>query len=237
MDSKPTTLVGDAAASQPENRLVRKPLGQQIANLIRNDILYGRLKPGTVLAQQQLCEVYGTSRMPVRDALAQLVYEGFLTSKDSRHATVIGFKRRDIEDVYRTEGLLHGLATRWAAERASDDDIRGLEQVHAAMIATEASNDLDRAAELNWQFHRKINQLAESAKLLAALRPLSVSIPRDFVIHIPEVLHAANREHAHIIDAMRRRHPAAAERLMAAHVRAAYSPLVEYLQSKGLELD
>ncbi|WP_147105642.1 GntR family transcriptional regulator, partial [Pseudonocardia sulfidoxydans] len=44
-------------------RLSRRPLGQQIADLIRNDVLYGRLRSGTKLGQQQLCERYGTSRI------------------------------------------------------------------------------------------------------------------------------------------------------------------------------
>jgi DNA-binding GntR family transcriptional regulator len=231
-----TRLVGDAAAS-PADRLVRKPLGKQIAQLIRTDILYGRLQPGAVLAQQQLCELYGTSRMPVRDAIAQLIYEGFLTSEDTRHATVVRFKRQDIVDVYRIEGLLHGLATRWATDRATDADLDDLSNLHAAMLEGEAANELKRAADLNWQFHRTINRLAASAKLVAALRPLSVSIPRDFFMHIPMHLHAANREHAQIIDAMRRREPGTAEALMSQHVSTAYEPLLDYLQSRGVDLD
>ena len=58
--------------SVTSERLDRTPLGQRIADALRHDILFGRLAPGTKLAQTQVCERFGTSRMPVRDALRQL---------------------------------------------------------------------------------------------------------------------------------------------------------------------
>ena len=47
-------------------------LGRQIAQSLRRDILLGVLSSGTKLSQQQLCERFGTSRMPVRDGLRLL---------------------------------------------------------------------------------------------------------------------------------------------------------------------
>ena len=69
------------------SRLIGADEGGTLERLraLRRDILLGVLKPGTKISQQQLTELYGTSRMPVRDALRLLVHEGLMTVDDSRH--------------------------------------------------------------------------------------------------------------------------------------------------------
>ena len=82
-------------SSQSEvTKLARARFGSQIAEALRNDILFGRVESGKRLSQVELCERFGTSRMPVRDALRQLTYEGFLIDDGKGHAVVAPVTRR-----------------------------------------------------------------------------------------------------------------------------------------------
>ncbi len=45
------------------------PLFLQISKRIEDDIIYGRIRPGTKLDEAELCEKYDVSRTPIREAL------------------------------------------------------------------------------------------------------------------------------------------------------------------------
>ncbi|WP_425552935.1 GntR family transcriptional regulator [Dactylosporangium fulvum] len=49
-------------------------------SLFRRDILLRLRRPGVKVSQQQLCDLFGASRMPVRDALRGLLHEGLMAS-------------------------------------------------------------------------------------------------------------------------------------------------------------
>ena len=50
----------------------------RIADTIRNAILNGELVPGQRITETEVAEQLGTSRAPVREAIRELVNEGFL---------------------------------------------------------------------------------------------------------------------------------------------------------------
>ena len=59
-----------------------------IVQLMKEEILSGVMKPGEELAQEALAERLGVSRMPIREALQNLVQEGFAVRLPNRHIPV-----------------------------------------------------------------------------------------------------------------------------------------------------
>jgi DNA-binding GntR family transcriptional regulator len=47
----------------------------QISARLRDDVLSGRLEPGTSLREEPLAKRFGTSRSPIREVLRQLTHE------------------------------------------------------------------------------------------------------------------------------------------------------------------
>lgn len=216
-------------------KVSRLSLGQQIADAVRRDIIFGRLEAGTKLTQEGLCEIYGTSRIPVRDALRQLQFEGFLSADGGRHASVVRITRRDIQDTFWLEAMLHGLATRRVAETATADQMGELRVLHQDMV--DHSSDPDYASDVNWHFHRRINQLAGSRRISAALKSVASALPRDFLTEIPGWADRANHEHAGILEAMKDRDADAAEKLMQEHIELAGDGFLHYLEANGVDLE
>lgn len=69
----------------PLNRHVPIPLYYQLKEIIKEQIEEGILAPGDVLpSERELSEKYDISRPTVRQALKELVYEGFLTREKGR---------------------------------------------------------------------------------------------------------------------------------------------------------
>jgi DNA-binding GntR family transcriptional regulator len=212
-------------------------LGKQIAEVLRRDILLGVLSAGTRLSQQQLCARFGTSRMPVRDGLRLLAHEGLVTTDATQHAVVVPISRADLLDAYLIEGTLTGLAAERASENAVDKDIAELTELHAAMLKSTVNGDNQRMAELNWQFHRRINRLARSRKLLSAIKITSVDLPRDFLAEMPEWGPQSNVEHAQILAAMGEKRHDDVGRLMKQHIVNSGVELVTSLVERGAQLD
>ncbi|GAA2592856.1 GntR family transcriptional regulator [Dactylosporangium fulvum] len=226
----------DVMVTQPTSKVQRSLLGSQIADQLRRDILLGMIKPGTRLSQQPLCERFGTSRMPIRDALQALTHEGLLTTDRGQHTIVAPLSRADLIDSYLIEGMLAGMAATRASENATPDDLENLASLHDGMVAAAAVGNQASMAELNWTFHRSINRLARSRKLLTALKILSVDLPRNFLIEMPERAGHSNAEHEAIIEAMRHHEHKKVGSLMTDHIVGSGHGLVEHLTLQGLEL-
>jgi len=213
------------------------PLGSQIADVLRRDVLLGRLVPGTKISQQELCERFGTSRMPVRDALRGLVQEGLMVVDSARHIIVAPLSKEDMIDAFAIEGALTGMATERASRKASEEDLDELDELDGLMVAAAAAGRQDQMVELNWQFHRKINRLSGSRKLLVAIRKVSLDLPRDFLAQLPEWNSKSNAQHRAILGAMRAGAHEAAGDLMRNHVVESGQGLVEHLIAFGVQFE
>jgi DNA-binding transcriptional regulator YhcF (GntR family) len=75
--------------------------GQEVVLVaVRRAILNGVFEPGARLRQEELAEVFGTSRIPIREALRALEFEGLVTSEPHRGFAVAALQADDVEEVY-----------------------------------------------------------------------------------------------------------------------------------------
>ena len=197
----------------------KRTLGPQIADYLRREILFGKLGPNDHITQETICLQFGTSRIPVRDAIQQLLHEGFLL-QTNYGVRIAELSAQDLEDIFSIEGTLHALAVRLATERASDDAIQALVKINESIKTEAAAHRTDAVAELNETFHRSINKIADSKRLMSALRSASVHISGEYLALFPEDGESAFEEHDLILNAMLARDPDAAAAVMLRHVRS-----------------
>ena len=165
-------------------RIVRFSLSEQITESLRSDIVHGRIPAGTHLVQDELCERFGTSRMPVRDALQQLTHEGIL-EQHGQQRVVVSIEPEDVEDVHAVIAVLHGFAAGRAAELASDEELEDLAQF---CQTTAEVDDPYQFGRLSMEFHRKINRLAKSPTLLRTLQTFQRTVPQTMPFTLPNGL-------------------------------------------------
>ena len=56
----------------PSEQIVTTSLADEIAFRLQRKILNGDFQPGSRLVQDELCEMFGVSRTPIREALRKL---------------------------------------------------------------------------------------------------------------------------------------------------------------------
>jgi DNA-binding GntR family transcriptional regulator len=194
-------------------------LGLQIASGLRDGIIAGRFEAGSPLRLATLAEQLGVSTTPVREALTILERQGLVTSQMNRGFRVATITPREIQAIYSVHAHMSELLAETATRRLSEDDLDELEQLDEEMRAATARGDAATAADLNHEFHRRINLRAGLPILVRYLSETTPFVARRVDPDIPGWADQRLEGHHAIIEAMRRRNGARAGELMGQHIR------------------
>ena len=159
--SGPDAAVDSLAAVR--SQAPRTSLTEWVADALREEVVEGRLRPGSRLPEQRICTALKVSRNTVREAMSQLVAERVLVREPHRGVFVARPDRAAIRDVYRARRVIEPGAVREAAVGTA-----GLEAVRNAVKegqAALADGQWDDLASANQHFHRALVALAGSSRL------------------------------------------------------------------------
>jgi len=158
--------------------LERTSLHDQLLAKVREMIVDGELTAGAPLPERMLCETFGVSRTPLREAFKILAAEGLIELRPHRTPVVTRIDRAEIANIFDVMVALDGAAGFKAASLATDDDIARLDQMHAALVALH--REASRAAyfRLNQQIHTEITRLARNSVLFNMWSTLHSSVFR-----------------------------------------------------------
>ena len=201
---------------------------------LRDYIVEGNLAPRERVPEKQLCEQFGISRTPLREALKVLASEGLLELLPNRGARVRDLSVADIRDLFDLVGGLEALAGRLACDRISDDEIAEVEQIHQRMYLCYLRRDLPGYFAANQQIHDRIMEAARNAELLETWRRFTGRIRRiRFAANLEsskDRWSEALREHEAMLDALRRRSGDEMNTIMFNHFRKKMESAVEFLR-------
>jgi DNA-binding GntR family transcriptional regulator len=156
-------------------RAQRTTAQEFVLESLRQAVLAGVLAPGARLRQEELADAFGTSRIPIREALRALEYEGLVTSEPHRGSTVSTLDADDIEEVYELRILLEGHAIRMAVPLMTDEDLEELARLFDAM-QNAASPDEQLAARE--QFYTRLYSITGRPRLVGLISRLRQEVAR-----------------------------------------------------------
>lgn len=203
--------------------------------IIRNDILTGKLEAGERLTETRLSDDLGLSRTPIREAIGRLILEGFIDRQSGYTTRVAHFPEDEAEQVYEIRRLVECYSVQRAARLATDEDIAELRQIHAAMKADTPPQDdaaYQRLTAANEAFHRTIVGAARSPRLTALMTTaLDVSmVVRTYSMFSQRDLQRSLNHHEEIIHAIEARAPEWAASVMSAHLLAGAARVAAHSQ-------
>lgn len=134
-----------------------------IESSLREAILDGRLPSGTALRQQELADLFGVSRMPVREALRQLEAQSLLDVVQHKGAVVAPLITSNAVETYALRSVLEGFALRLSIPLLDDNDLALAAQYIEQL---EGQTNYAEIARLNRLFHMSLYHKAPNAKLL-----------------------------------------------------------------------
>lgn len=184
---------------------------EQVYEHVRESIRTGALQPGERIDQASLSRQFGTSIVPVREALARLQSSGLVQIVAHRGAFVVPMSRDELIDICSTRELLEELAARLSAPNLTDADLEELERLLYAMRAAAADADYQALFDLNRRFHLTIYQASRRRHLLQIIEQLWDRNDRFLRTYLADTARADDMltEHDAILHACQRRDPVA----------------------------
>jgi len=181
-----------------------KSLNQLVYERLHDEILSGKLGPGTRLKQEELTSRLNVSRTPVREALRRLESEGLIQFVRRNLAIVSAIPRKQIEEIFELRTLLEGYAAVKASERLDEKTRQKLHHLIAEMDACHSKRQTERLLRNNDEFHRTICAQSGNEKLLQVLEQIWRDIRRlrfNYLI-TTEGHERSTREHQQLVSAL-----------------------------------
>lgn len=201
-----------------------------VYELIRDEIISGRLGPNVRLKIADLAARYGTSTNPIREALQQLRGEGFVLIEPNRGARVRPIDEAFVRDIIEIEVLIEPALTRWFVSIVDHTDIARLE---AAQAAIEELNfaDLAQHGVLDTRFHQLIydrHYNRHAAELWWKHREILRAISRRYPTSLSRRV-AVMREHRELIERIKAQDADGAAAVVARHVEGSGRHMIEQM--------
>jgi DNA-binding GntR family transcriptional regulator len=200
-------------------KLKNRPLYEDVADGLREQIFSKQIAPGSWLDEQLLAKQFGISRTPMREAIKVLASEGLITIKMRRGAYVTEVNRGDLEQIYTVLSLLESQAVKEVAIKASEDELNLLDSLHHRLEKAAADRDIEQFFEINSKFHELIQEIAGNRWMNGVIDDLR----KVLKLHRRESLTSTGRiqnslmEHREILKAILKRDQLAAEAAMRKH--------------------
>ena len=197
--------------------LTPRALYEEVAEQLRQRIFRRELEPGSWIDELKIAEEFGISRTPLREALKVLAAEGLVTMKVRRGAYVTEMSEKDLRDVYHLLSLLESDAAGVVAERATDAQLKTLQDLHTELEAAVA--DREKFFAINERFHMHLLEMADNrwrSQMVADLRKVMKLNRHNSLLKQGRIEDSLN-EHRAILAAMVARDASATARAMQAH--------------------
>lgn len=209
-----------AGAADARRPLDNRTLWEQVRDRLREDILAGRLKPGTELSEVALARDFGISRGPLREALGRLASEGLITIVPRRGAVVTQLSRQEFLDAYQVREALETFAVRLAVPLMSEAELAHLRELCELMERAARDDEVRLFFDTNNRFHEALVRGSRNRKLHEVHRLLvgqmAPYLPRS--LELRGNLEKSVPEHQAVLAAIEARDAERAAALLAEHI-------------------
>ncbi|MDR4949678.1 FadR/GntR family transcriptional regulator [Neobacillus cucumis] len=220
------------------NPVSSKKLYMQIYNQILSEIQSGSFKIGDKLpAERELCEMFGVSRAPIRQALSALELNGVIYSRQGEGVYVKSntletdqsfFKSISPEDIVEARMNIEPLIVKFAVQRATDEDIEELrstikqmeEETRSGVYVPETDEKLHAGIAKASHNDLFINIIAD---IINAMKQQEMwKFIRDRTVTRPDYRDVNFKEHQLLIEAIENRNEKEAVKIMTNHMQNLY---------------
>jgi GntR family transcriptional regulator, rspAB operon transcriptional repressor len=221
-----------------ENEFIQKrPLKDDIFDVLHDKIVSGKYKPGQWLRQDDIATQLGVSMTPVREAFDLLVASGLAERVAYRGVRVREISTKDIVEAYGLRLYLEVVIAEEAARHITPEQVAGLERTIAEMKKHDNLKDVSMQRRLSREFHSAIADVTKNDLLIKLYGVVSNAFP-DWLLYealfrYPEILQdsmtSMHTEHTVIVDALKKRDGLKAALKSVEHVMESGQWLVDYL--------
>lgn len=195
----------------------KKDLRQLAYDYLLDAMTNFEILPGEAVVEQDVSNILGISRTPVREAMKQLEADGFVYHIRQKGTFVSGITNADIEEIFELRMILESAAVDHAVNSLSDDILASLKQQINELGADAVDEDYYRADR---NLHRLIVDSMCNSRISKIFSQLGQQIGflRRLSSRAPNRLGHSRNEHLAIVDALVARNPKQVRRELSLHL-------------------
>ncbi|MCF7890308.1 GntR family transcriptional regulator [Candidatus Bipolaricaulota bacterium] len=218
---------------EPDDSRLGMPYSSKVDyvyNILLENIIRGKLSPGTRLKEKRLADEFGVSNTPVREALKKLKREGLVETRSHKGSYVTQVNEEEAKEIYEIRESLEGLAAKRAVKKVSEEQVNRLKEIIQGMEDKLTEDDLKGYGQLNEKFHNKLAKISgkRAYKYIRELRNQS-----KVLMQYPGEIRPKTslKEHKKIMEAIASRNASEVERAVRKHIRNAKEDVLETMTS------
>jgi len=208
----------------------KQSLQKMVLETLRQAILEREIQPGEQINIRKLAEKLAVSTMPVREALRELEAEGLIAFQSNKRILASQLSRNELYEINAIRIPLEEIALLKCLERRDKPGVKRLEELHRQMSRNGVKGT--EWFNLNRVFHMKLHEMSGSTRLFQILQGLWNSTgPYLRLFSDSEgAVDRANKEHALILESIRRNDPALAKKALRSHLKNGLKTIEEALE-------
>jgi DNA-binding GntR family transcriptional regulator len=201
--------------------IVVRTLSEQVFEIVREQIVTGKLVGNTPIRQDALATELGVSKIPLREALARLEQEGLLTSHANRGYAVRPMSAVEADDIFALRLSIEPNAAAYASTVATESD-HEIAKAAFEELDSAASERLAEVAIANRVFHTALVRPGRRVLTTQTVERLAILAERYVVAHLQPAGREdrAHLEHRELLDTWLARDEARLTTLLASHIRS-----------------
>jgi DNA-binding GntR family transcriptional regulator len=195
-------------------------LREQVTRALEAAIVAGELEPGVIYSAPGLAERFGVSATPVREAMLDLVKEGFVEPLRNRGFRIVEMSDEDLDNIAQIRLLIEIPTIAQVAPRLTPVRFETLDVAAEAIERAAADGDILEYLDADRRFHVELISAIGNARLTDLVDRLRRQARLFGLKDLAKAgrLMASAREHRALLDMLRVKDIEAAENLMRTHI-------------------
>lgn len=195
-------------------------LREQVSRALEAALVAGELRPGEIYSAPSLAEEFGVSATPVREAMLDLVKDGFVEVVRNKGFRVVEISEADLDQICDIRLLLEVPSAVRAASVLTAETFDQLADIASEITSSADRGDVISYLDADRRFHVNLIATVGNPRLTDLVDRLRRQTRLSGLVNLARTgrLVASADEHHQLLAALRARDADAAARLMTAHI-------------------
>lgn len=227
-------VTAEKAGQQKRSDQKRAHITDQVVKRLRHGLMTGAFTPGQVMGLRALATAFGTSSMPIRNGLSQLVAANVLEELPSGSVRVPRLSASKLKELFEVREVVENMAAKAALRNVDADLPRRLTAINKRLLAAIEQRDALACLSINQEFHFTLYEAARSDVLMPLIELLRLlSGPTMYFSFMAPNSPWDASEHKAIIDGLKAGDAAAVQRALSRDIRTTARHLLAANGSNG----
>jgi DNA-binding GntR family transcriptional regulator len=196
-------------------------VGEYVYDVLKMNIVRMKLEPGNRISENEISELLGVSRTPVREAFIKLSREGLLYILPQRGTYIAKIDLDQVEEARFIREVLESavlkIVTKGIADEYLDRLDANLEEQRNCLV----TRDLSKYFELDEAFHRIIFESVNKLRTWIVIDQVNTQYKRVRILSytFDNMINSLIDQHAQLVEAIRQKNDEKAQLVIGNHIR------------------